>query len=72
MLEALAARGAAVSGDESAVLGAAGYVGGELLRLLRSIRMSPGSRRPPQPGGQGIGDIHPAAGVLTDATFSGE
>ena len=55
-----------------AVIGAAGYVGGELLRLLLA---------PPDVGqvvatsrsqaGVPLGDVHPALAPLTDARFAG-
>ncbi len=56
-----------------AVIGAAGYVGGELLRLLT---LHPGVREwiatSRSQAGKPVGDIHPQLAGLTGARFSGE
>jgi len=56
-----------------AVIGAAGYVGGELLRLLSShpeVREWIATSR--SQAGKPVGDIHPQLGGLSEARFSGE
>src|SRR5437016_310038 len=55
-----------------AVVGAAGFVGGELLRLLLQ---HPGVRRctatSRSQAGKSIADLHPGLALLSDARFSG-
>jgi len=55
-----------------AVIGAAGYVGGELLRLVLQhpeVRQCVATSR--SQAGKGIAEVHPALALLTDARFSG-
>jgi LysW-gamma-L-alpha-aminoadipyl-6-phosphate/LysW-L-glutamyl-5-phosphate reductase len=55
-----------------AVVGAAGYAGGELLRLLYQhpdVRECVATSR--SRGGAPIADVHPALGTISDARFSG-
>jgi N-acetyl-gamma-glutamylphosphate reductase len=55
-----------------AVLGAAGYAGGELLRLLLqhpAVTECVATSR--SQGGKPIGEVHPALAPVTDARFSG-
>lgn len=55
-----------------AVLGAAGYAGGELLRLLlQHPGVSQWVATSRSQGGTSIADTHPALATLTDARFSG-
>lgn len=56
----------------AAVIGAAGYVGGELLRiLLQHPEVSELMATSRSQAGKPIADIHPALASLTDARFSG-
>jgi N-acetyl-gamma-glutamylphosphate reductase len=56
----------------TAVIGAAGYVGGELLRiLLQHPEVSELVATSRSQAGKPIADIHPALASLTDARFSG-
>ncbi len=55
-----------------AVIGAAGYVGGELLRLVLQhpeVRQCTATSR--SQAGKGVAEIHPALALLTEARFSG-
>ena len=55
-----------------AVVGAAGYVGGELLRLVLqhpAVRQCVATSR--SQAGKCVGEVHPALALLTDARFSG-
>lgn len=56
-----------------AIIGAAGYVGGELLRLVLQhpgVRACVAASR--SQAGKAIGEIHPGLALLTDARFSGQ
>lgn len=56
-----------------AVVGAAGYVGGELLRLvLQHPAMTEVTATSRSQAGKSIGDVHPAMALLTDARFSAD
>lgn len=56
-----------------AVVGAAGYVGGELLRLLlQHPRVAECVATSRSQAGKPIGDTHPALAALTDARFAGQ
>ena len=55
-----------------AVLGAAGYAGGELLRLLlQHPEVTECVATSRSQGGKPIGEVHPALAAVTDARFSG-
>jgi N-acetyl-gamma-glutamyl-phosphate reductase len=55
-----------------AVLGAAGYAGGELLRLLlQHPEVTDCVATSRSQGGKPIADVHPALATVTDARFSG-
>lgn len=55
-----------------AVIGAAGYVGGELLRLvLQHPDITEVVATSRSQAGRPVGDVHPALGALTDARFAG-
>ncbi len=55
-----------------AVIGAAGYIGGELLRiLLQHPQVDECIATSRSQAGKPIGEVHPALAVLTDARFSG-
>ena len=56
-----------------AVIGAAGYVGGELLRLLNTHpEVSEWIATSRSQAGKPVGDIHPQLAGISDARFSGE
>ena len=56
-----------------AVIGAAGYVGGELLRLLSSHpEVSEWIATSRSQAGKPVGDVHPQLAGISDARFSGE
>lgn len=58
---------------KAVVIGAAGYVGGELLRILHQHpEVSSWSAVSRSQGGKPVGEIHPALAGLTDARFSGQ
>lgn len=56
-----------------AVIGAAGYVGGELLRLLlRHPEVAELAATSRSQAGKPLGEVHPHLGLVTDARFSGQ
>jgi N-acetyl-gamma-glutamyl-phosphate reductase common form len=65
------ARGQSGGGVKVAVLGAAGYVGGELLRLvLQHPDITEVTATSRSQAGKPIADAHPAMGLLTEARFA--
>jgi N-acetyl-gamma-glutamyl-phosphate reductase len=62
-----------VSGLRVAVVGGAGYAGGELLRLLlQHPEVGECVATSRSQAGKAIGDVHPTLAPLTDARFSGD